>query len=173
VQRTRRTRSCGSSKLARTKWPVWIPILLLPILLSSTGFAQSETIDEPAACVTDAASFWVCLGDPAWATGYLIPPDVLDLREVQVWQEQAELVPELVEERDTFRKQRDDALIEVLLLENERDAALAFGDSEAARAARAEGELAESFDTLDVALIAGGTGVAALVVGLLIGGLAI
>jgi hypothetical protein len=122
--------------------------------------------------VSSADSFWICLGDVAWGTGYLVSPDVLDLREVQVWEEQAALVPELVKERDTFQAQRDDALLEALLLENERDAALAFGDAEAARAVRAEAELAESFDTLDVALIAGGTGVGAIVVGLLVGALA-
>ena len=74
-------------------------------LWTSSATAQDEEAHE---CVTQADRFWLCQGDEAWTTGYLVDPRVFDLRLLPVWREQVEVVlPRLQAERLILRSQRD------------------------------------------------------------------
>lgn len=95
---------------------------------SRAGAAQEARTAEVGApggevgappCQTSPRDFWLCAGDTAWVSGYLIPPDVLDLRLVPIWEEKAALVPRLEADLEALRVQRGLFAEEVEALEGE------------------------------------------------------
>lgn len=69
-----------------------IMALLTTVNLSLTAYAE----DLP--CTSAEESFWLCKGDPAWADGYLLDGTRLGkLLDIE------ELLPTVVEQRDSFR----------------------------------------------------------------------
>jgi hypothetical protein len=141
-------------------------LVILVLLVPATASAQEE-------CETQPDSFWICTGDKAWADGYLLPPDILDLRQVKIWEEKAALVPELTDERDLFQSQRDKALEEIELLDQDYEKLIVHSDLVTDQLTECQVELDGSYDTWDIALISSATGVGALIAGLLVGALAI
>jgi len=140
---------------------------LLVLFLPAVCFAQ-----DAQDCHTDQASFWICAGDLAWVNGYLVPPTVLDLRDCMLWEEKAKLLPECIEQRDEFQKQRDQALAEVTSLEQQYAEALEYGDGNRELYEDCHRDLEDRFEVWEVGLIAGGTGLGAILLGLVIGGFA-
>jgi len=136
------------------------------------AFADEPTEDTPP-CQSSEESFWICAGDLAWGTGYLIPPSVLDLRQCQVWEECCGLVPNLEEERDTFQSQRDRALNDVELWKQDYAELVAHDEELEKLYTGCADELEERYELWEVVAIGGGTGVGALLLGFVIGGLAL
>jgi len=147
-------------------------LILLLVLIPTTSVAGDD-------CETDPNKFWLCAGDVAWVSGYLIAPDVFDLRKCEVWEQKAKLLPQVQTERDEYKQQRDDALTELELqrdraktLETEYDQCALDYNNCAHLLVETEAQLNESYSVLEVALIGGGTGLVAIAAGLLIGALA-
>lgn len=76
-----------------------------------TSYATAQNIPTvERACVSDQRRFWLCRGDTAWATGYLVEPLRMgelvqmadDLRALE------NIVMQLREERAELKAQRDD-----------------------------------------------------------------
>jgi hypothetical protein len=61
-----------------------------------------------AACKTNPSKLWLCRNSPAWADGYLVPPNVAD--ECVENADKVKLIPVLQATRDTAISQRDTAL---------------------------------------------------------------
>lgn len=149
-----------------------LAVLLITLCVPMVSHAQDS-------CQTDQNQFWLCAGDVAWVNGYLIAPDVFDLRKCDAWEKKAALLDQVQAERDEYKQQRDDALTE-LKLQEDRAATLASEYDQCALdynkcgqlLVEAEEDLEDSYSTLEVALIGGGTGVAAILVGILVGALA-
>lgn len=108
-------------------------------------------------CEPHASPNWVCEGEVAEASGYIVPPSVLDLRMCIIWEEEAALVPEM----------------QALLLEvqQQRDQALRAYESERQRREDLELALSDAHTTADVVWTGLGAGGAGILIGVLIGAL--
>ena len=63
---------------------------------------------EDPHCTTSPSHFWICQGDPAWTTGYLVSPQVFDLRLLPIWEKKVKhIIPRLMAERLILKAQRD------------------------------------------------------------------
>ena len=156
-----------TTKLAQT-----LLVVLLFLMICPHTYADD--------CVTTPDDFWLCRGDRAWTTGYLIAPDVFDLRLCAVWKTQAALLDTVLSERDEYRAQRDDTMAELVLQRDRVEVLAVTYDTCAADyntctevLQQHVQELDHRYDTWDVVLIAGGTGAAAVLLGLLIGAVAL
>ena len=91
---------------------------LIPVLWTSSASSQEKQTPTPnptptRSCTTRQSDRWICVGDAAWQTGYLVEPGVMG-RIVAMRSEHRELrllVDRLVLERDTAIEQRDTALV--------------------------------------------------------------
>lgn len=136
-------------------------VITAGLVISSSAYSEE--------CTTDPGLFWLCKGDPAFDTGYLVPPAVLDLNECRLWEEKAALVDALVSERDTFQQQRDDAIRATDAL-NAALTTQALNLTEATeQLAVTQAALDSAFPTWQVAVIATVVGVVSLGVGLGVG----
>ncbi len=57
--------------------------------------------------MTAPGGFWVCKGDVAFATGYLIDPSVFDMRLVPIWERRIELMRATLGVANKFKQERN------------------------------------------------------------------
>jgi hypothetical protein len=143
-------------------------------LLLLLAFPASLWAQEPVTiCKTDPEKYWVCAGDAAWGTGWLLEPDVLTMEQVKLWKETAALVPALETERDTFQQQRDAALRDVGLWEEDYDTLKTYSEEVKAELVKAQDMAEDRFTALEVLGIGLGAGGTGLLIGFLVGAFAL
>jgi len=97
-----------------------------------------------------------------------------------VWEECCALIPNLEKERGDFQTQRDKALKDIELWQKDYEELSAHSDTVTERYNQCSLDLADCshaledrYETWEVALIGAGTGLGALLVGLVVGGFAL
>lgn len=118
-------------------------------------------------CQTNKAKVFLCKGDPAWATGYLVPPTVA--LECQKNFDLAAQIPTVQGERDRAIGQRDQALGANTLLENALAEQVRATTAAKAAEATAEKEVSDRYKTSSMVLAT----LAGFGVGLVAGGITV